>query len=60
LHSTPKHQIQIPQLNTQLIAAFAYEEATSKPGMLNSPSKDCAFPKRPTKRSDSKAKDFGM
>jgi hypothetical protein len=54
LHPTPKHQIQISQFATQLIAAFAYEEATNKSRMLNSPSKDCAFPKRPTKISGSK------
>jgi hypothetical protein len=60
LHPTPKHQIQIPQLATQLIPAFAYEEATSKPRMLNSPSKDCAFPKCPTKASDPEAENLSM
>jgi hypothetical protein len=60
LHPTPKHQIQIPQLPTQLITAFAYEEAPSKPGVLNSPSKDCAFSKRPTKIAGSETEDLGM
>jgi hypothetical protein len=44
----------------QFITAFAYEEATSKPRMLNPPSKDCAFPKRPTKRSDPETENFSM
>jgi hypothetical protein len=60
LHPTPKHQIQIPQLATQLVTAFAYEEATSKSRMLNSPCKYCAFPKSPTKISYPKAQNLGM
>jgi hypothetical protein len=60
LHPTPKHQIQISQLPTQRVTAFAYKEATNKSMMFNSPSKDCAFPKRPTKNSDSETEDLGM